>query len=283
MNGMRTLIRPTPDSAHSNNDLLSGTAYAQLDEVYVEPEVPQIDHRFVERRENVARAAFRVRSRKQLGAAAGVLILFAGAAIWKSGLCNVRAVDVVGVSHTNADAVRRAANLHGDSMLTIDEATVRARLARLPYIASVSVRRHFPNRVELRVRELSPVAVVEAGGGFALVGNNGRVLERVATAPAGLVVVRGAAAMPAVGSTMLPLGIGTVAEALPQSVRNAIEYIDVADQSGTVLHLGSIEIRVGRLDDVSKKLRTAEAVLRSAEPCTKYVDVSVLGAPVSGC
>ncbi len=286
MNGMRTLIR-SGHSTSANDDILEGTAYAdvgiELDDIFIEADGPAIDRRFVERRESVARAAFRERSHKQLIIVAIIVLALVGAVVAKSGIFNVRAIDVVGVSLGRQDEVRRVAAARGDSMVALDTSAIEQRILALPYVGSVAVDREFPNRLRLRIVELTPAAVAVAPHEVALIASNGRVLEHRSHTPRGMVRVTGFVALPRDGEDIRPVGIGALAAALPDSMRAELRSIDISDGSGIVVRLRTIEIRLGELQQLDLKLRTAEAVLSKANGCTKYVDVSTVSAPVAGC
>ena len=282
MNGMRTLLRPV---VTRSDDLLDGTEYGQMRALF-EPEhrAPAIDHRFVERREGVARVAFRARSRKQLVFGALLLTGLVLVVIAKSGLFDVRAIGVSGASRVDADVVRRAAQLHGQpSMFTLDAESVAARVRELPWVKSASVERRWPNRVEIRVVEYTPAAVAVAGNEVALVASNNRVLARAALVPLGMPQITGITKLPNDGAQLLPANVAEVARLLPAPLRSALVSIDVADPSGVVVKLVDIDIRLGRLVDIDRKLRTAEAVLERGDSCREYIDVSVPSAPVAGC
>ena len=282
MNGMRTIVRP---SNVRSEDLLEGTEYGQMHGLF-EPETrqPAIDHRFVARREGVARAAFRARSRKQLVLGAVLLTAMALVVVSKSGLFSVRAIGVSGTQRIDADVVRRTAQLRGQpSMFTLDAAAVADRVRALPWVRSVTVERRWPNRVDIRVVEHTPIAAAVAGNEVVLVASNNRVLARSLLVPVGLAQITGIAKLPVDGSQLLPANVGEVARLLPARLRTALVSIDVADPTGVVIKLVDTDIRLGRLVDIDLKLRTAVAVLERGDTCRKYVDVSVPSAPVAGC
>ncbi len=195
MKPMRTLTRPPQDPARG---LLDGTPYGEMHALFEPDEVtPRIDRRFVERRESVARAAFRSRSRQQLVVGGIVVVLIAVAVVAKSGLFAVRAVDVTGATHANVDQIVRVANIEGSpSMFALDQSAIARRVSTIPWVSSANVVRHFPNRVEIRIVEFKPAAVVVAGNESALVASNGRVLMRVAAPPTSLVEIIGMRALP---------------------------------------------------------------------------------------
>jgi cell division protein FtsQ len=97
----------------------------------------------------------------------------------RSPLVSVRHVTVQGADHTPMPRVIAAAGLQGHRlMFDVHPGAVDRRLvASLPWVASASVRRHWPATVEIRLQERSPIATIAASGGqSALVDATGRIL-----------------------------------------------------------------------------------------------------------
>lgn len=67
------------------------------------------------------------------------------------------------------------------SMLRFDALAVRERMERLPWIASATVTRVFPDRLEVRVIERAPFALWRRGEREYLIDASGRVLSAVTT------------------------------------------------------------------------------------------------------
>jgi cell division protein FtsQ len=81
------------------------------------------------------------------------------------------------------EALRAAAGVEPySSIWDVAPAAVEARLLRVPWVRSASVRRELPNRVVLQVREHRPAAIVATGEPTALyyVSANGRIFAPVA-------------------------------------------------------------------------------------------------------
>jgi cell division protein FtsQ len=99
-----------------------------------------------------------------------VVALIGGAvwAAWFSSLLAVRQVSVVGLSDegelVGGQEVRSAASIPaGMPIARLDTASAQARVLELPWVASVEVRRAWPQDVVIAVTERSPVAVVMQG------------------------------------------------------------------------------------------------------------------------
>ena len=83
--------------------------------------------------------------------------------VWFSSVLSVREVRVVGAAHVSASAVTGAASVPlGTPLARVDAAAVSARVAALPRVAAVEVRRGWPNVLVVVVTERVPVATVPA-------------------------------------------------------------------------------------------------------------------------
>ncbi len=80
--------------------------------------------------------------------------------------------------------------LEGRDLLSVDTAGVAARLSALPYVREAHVYRRFPDALEVRLREYTPVAEVRgADGSRWLVSDDGRILSRGGRQPRYLIVL----------------------------------------------------------------------------------------------
>jgi cell division protein FtsQ len=130
-----------------------------------------------------------------LTAAAVVGLVGIGAAVvWFTPAVAVDEVRVTGASLVSPDAVRAAAGVRmGRSLARVDVHGVHRRVAALPPVGHVSVRRELPGTVVIAVTERTPVAVVEqsaAEPGLWLIDASGVVYARADARPAGLALVR---------------------------------------------------------------------------------------------
>ena len=83
----------------------------------------------------------------------------------RSPLFRVRHVSFIGLRHEAPGAVLAASGLAADPpIIDVNAATLDARLARFPWVQSVAVVKHWPDRVVVRVTERTAVAVAYAPG-----------------------------------------------------------------------------------------------------------------------
>ena len=141
-----------------------------------------------------------------------------------SPVLGVRSVQVDGVATLPADQVREAAGIEpGTPLLRVDVDTARARIGRLPQVASVAVTRGWPHTVVVTVVERKPVAVVGVPGRRTLVDADGVLFDTVSgEPPAGVVPLDVAAPGPGDPATMAAL---TAVEALPTGLRKKVASV----------------------------------------------------------
>jgi cell division protein FtsQ len=136
----------------------------------------------------------------------------------------VRSVQVDGVRTLAAGQVRETAGIApGTPLLRVDVDAARARVARLPQVASVKVTRGWPHTVVVTVVERVPVAVVGEAGSRSLVDAHGVLFDTVTGAPpAGVVPVKVASPGPGDPATMAAL---TAVEALSAGLRGQVASV----------------------------------------------------------
>ncbi|WP_214408101.1 cell division protein FtsQ/DivIB [Pseudonocardia lacus] len=140
-----------------------------------------------------------------------------------------------------------AAVVPGGPLIEVDVTAVATRVAALPAVASVDVRRTWPHTVSVRVVQRTPVAVVQTGVGPELVDATGAVFP--GPAPAGLPGLAVAAPGPADPATLA--GVGVLA-ALPAEVRAVVVTVTATAAGGpgqvTLGLTDEREVRWGSVD-----------------------------------
>lgn len=251
------------------------------------PPGPSMDPRIRQRRIEVTRDQGRHRLRLVAGvlAVAAAIALAVGAT--RSPLFDVDYVDVRGMVRTERRQVVAAGRL-GDhpALVDVDTAAVARRVEALPWVLRAEARRDWPGTVRVVLTERRPVASVPAGEGrWALVDASGRVLEVGTDMPAGLPVI-GNVAVPGRPGTSVEPAAGPslrVAAALPSAIRPRVA--DVAVHAGGEVELQLVPpggiVRLGRTDDLRRKLEALATVLERADLSRlAVVDVQVPAAPV---
>ena len=157
-------------------------------------------------------------------AAAGTVLV---AVVWLllvSPVLGVSSVQVDGVTLLPADQVRETAGIEpGTPLLRVDVDAARARVARLPQVASVAVTRGWPNTVVVTVVERTPIAIVGEPGRRTLVDADGVLFDTISGAPpAGVVPLDVASPGPGDPATAAAL---TAIEALPGALRTQVASV----------------------------------------------------------
>jgi cell division protein FtsQ len=196
----------------------------------------------------------------------------------------VRSVQVDGVRSLSADQVRATAGIApGTPLLRVDVDAARARVARLPQVASVKVTRGWPHTVVVTVVEREPVAVVGEPGRRSLVDAGGVLFDTVSGAPpAGVVPVDVPSPGPGDPATMAAL---TAVKALSADLRRQVASVGAKTPDDITLTLtdGTL-VRWGGPEKSGRKGDALEAVLgqlakHALDPATT-IDVSAPEAVV---
>jgi cell division protein FtsQ len=96
-----------------------------------------------------------------------------------SGL-GIEQVSVVGHRFTpDADIFEAIDHAGTGSLLSFDSAEARARIERLPWVASARIARVFPGSLDVRITERSPAALWTSNGSDYLIDADGRMLAAV--------------------------------------------------------------------------------------------------------
>lgn len=225
------------------------------------------------------------RSRRRPGRLSGwrgvvavlAVLALAAAGIWAvfySTLLSVTDVRVDGASRLIAGQVERSAEVPmGEPLATLDLAAIAERVGAIPGVRSVSVVRHWPHTVLVRIDERVPVAVVATPDGRRGVDAFGVMFRLAPGEQSGLPRL-------AVGSHPTPEVLaeaGRVAATLPAELAGRVRAIAAASRDSITLRLrGGDEVRWGSAEHSAKKARVLTVLLR--RPATVY-DVSAPGFP----
>lgn len=88
-------------------------------------------------------------------------------------------VTVAGRSRTDPEELRRLLNLEeGAPIFGFDPAAAAARIAAIPWVADVRIRRSLPDKISIDLTERVPVAMWQDGSTLAVIDREGRILTR---------------------------------------------------------------------------------------------------------
>jgi cell division protein FtsQ len=215
----------------------------------------------------------RHRRRWGLVGGASVLVLLAGWLLWGTSVMGVREVRVTGTAILTPAEVRDvAAVAERTPLLRVRAGEVAARVAALPPVAAVQVRRDWPDTVVIEVVERTAVVVVPSVEGFRLIDPAGVGFHTVPAAPAGLpvlILVEPGSEQPATEAAL------TVLAALTPQLRAELSAVTVAGPADIRLTLGSGRtVLWGDQQDSADKARVATVLL---ERDGEVIDVSARG------
>ena len=93
---------------------------------------------------------------------------------------DLRQVAITGYRFTADGDIFDAIDLeHARTLLSFDSRAAQGRIEALPWVDTASIERILPDRIEVRIKERTPIAVRQRGEGLFLVDGTGRVLAAV--------------------------------------------------------------------------------------------------------
>ena len=215
---------------------------------------------------------------------AACLVLAAGYQFWLRDSTLVAVEDVKVTGLTTKDAARVRASLtsaaHNMTTLHVDQAELERAIAAYPVVREIQVEADFPHRLEIRVIEHRPAALVGglpvAGDGTILRGLpvEGRLPE---------IELRGKLDGDRVSDPAV-LHAARVAGGAPAPLRGRLERIDLRAEEGIVVELrDGPELYFGNATRVHAKWIAAVRILADPEAAgASYIDVRLPGRPAAG-
>ena len=197
-------------------------------------------------------------------------------AVWFSSLLAVQRVSVIGLSTegelVGGQEVRSAASIAiGTPIAQLDTGSAQARIAQLPWVDAVEVRRAWPNAIVIAVSERTPIAVLDEGEVKRGIDAQGRVFDP----PGGLWLTD-----PVIkGSQEAIVEAVKVVSSLPDDLLRRVRVIQAVSVDDIRLQLGNESIvRWGNAGEAEFKAE----VLRSLLPrrASSY-DVSAPSLPAT--
>lgn len=195
-----------------------------------------------------------------LAGTVAVLALLVVWTLWSSSLLGVREVRVTGVEVLTAEQVREVAGVaERTPLLRVDLGEVAHRVAGLPPVETVQVRRDWPDTVVIEVTERTAVAALPGEGGAALVDGQAVIFHTVPSPPADLpqvVLAEGVSA-----EVSVPRAIAVLTELTPR-LREELRQVTVTGPAGIRLELHSGRTVVwGDETDSARKAQVATILL----------------------
>lgn len=217
-----------------------------------------------------------------IAATAGAYILARETALFA-----IRSVEVSGGSPPVAAHVRAAlASLDGKSLLALSPSDVRARLERLPDVASATYDRNFPHTLRVTIVPAHSIAVLRRGSEAWIVSSSGRVVRTVGP--------RQAPRLPRIWIPR-PVDVQVGTQLADADATLAVRAIAVARREGfaarvttvrahhelTFVLASGLQVRFGDASSLQAKVAVARAILPRVVG-SAYLDVSAPDRPVAG-
>ena len=171
----------------------------------------------------------------QLGVLAFAVILSGVAAylVWFSPVFAATTITVTGNKLLSKTDIADAAQVvPGTPLARLDVDAIADRVAGLPAVAQVTVRRDWPDQLTVDVTERAPHLSIPAGGGYLIADASGVVFQAVKDQPSGLVRV---VADP--NDQAVLADVGTVFSALSDQQRSQVNRLEAPSRDGIVLRL----------------------------------------------
>lgn len=243
-----------------------------------------VDPRLRARRIEVERERGRRRLRSLVGLIAVTLVAGGAVVVSQSSLADVDEVVVDGAIRSDQAEVAAASGVRkGTPLLDLDPEAIAASVEQLPWVLGASIDRRIDGEVVVTIEERTPRAVLPTvDGGFVLVDDRGRQLERIPGRPPDYLPIAGVQASGEVGQPAPPetQAVLAVLNALSPEIEAVASQI-VFDEGTLYLEL-SIGGRVKLGDDSSlnEKVVSLETMLTHADlRCLWEIDVRVPSAP----
>jgi cell division protein FtsQ len=220
-------------------------------------------------------APARTRRTKQWVGLAVVLLLAAAAVwvVWYSSLLAVKEVRVVGAVNVSADSVRQAAAVpSGVPLARVGTSGIVERVGALPRVASVEVRRGWPNVLVVVVSERQPLAVTRDGSGWTYLDETGARFGSLAAVP------RGMASVTATNDTSMASALAVYA-ALPKPLAARVATVAARTRDDVVLTLA--EGTTVQWGDASQSDRKAAVLASLLKVKATSYDVSAPDLPTT--
>lgn len=235
-------------------------------------------------RRRAVRRARAVRIRRKIIAIGTMLALtYGGWALVHSSLFALDGVEVAGLDRVDRATLLETAGIRiGMNMLSVDTKAIEARLEAVPLIEAVTVKRLYPSKLQIHVREREAVAVLMLPGSRWLIDSRGVVIEEAGD-DAGLPIIRsgddaGIAAGSSLSDEVVLAGLAVWRET-PASLKPKVTAIEASTPGAIAVRFGGVRVIVGTAMNLPEKMRILQEIFAHAEATGKTVVAVDLRAP----
>jgi len=202
---------------------------------------------------------------------AGGLVALFGLAVYTLFFSSWLVVDQVRVSGNatvSTDQVLTVAQVAvGEPLARLDTDAVSERIAAVPAVESVQLRRSWPHTLVITVRERQPALVLAAAGGFAVLDATGVAFARPDVAPAGVPLLRVSASA---GSDRAVVdAVQAVVADLPTDLRASVVEVTAETLDSITLRLpGGVDVVWGGAEGGALKAQVLTELMKT--PASLY-------------
>lgn len=193
-------------------------------------------------------------------------------------------IKLVGAKYLTAEDVMKVGNVYiGEPLFQLETDVVQSRLAKDLRIEEVSVRRHLPHTLEVKVKERRPLATIVCDYGYLDLDRNGTVIDSYKSLKTMQIPM-------ITGASVHDLYIGDeiddeivkkildFLQRLNEETLNRLSEIAIVEADYIVMYSATerpVQIRIGKLERLDEKARLTEDFLRDLETNphpVEYVD-----------
>ena len=161
----------------------------------------------------------------------------------------------------------------GEQLFRLETDVVQSRLSKDLRIEEVSVRRHLPHTLEVKIKERLPIATIQCDYGYLDLDHGGIVLDSYKSLKSmPIPMITGVAVRDLyIGDTIddeLIKNILVFLQMLNEETRNRLSEISVVEQNYIVMYSATdrpVQIRIGKLERLEEKARLTEDFLSNLE------------------
>lgn len=193
-------------------------------------------------------------------------------------------IKLVGAKYLTAEDVMKVGNVYiGEPLFQLETDVVQSRLAKDLRIEEVSVRRHLPHTLEVKVKERRPLATIVCDYGYLDLDKSGTVIDSYKSLKTMQIPM-------ITGASVHDLYIGDeiddeivkkildFLQRLNEETLNRLSEIAIVEADYIVMYSATerpVQIRIGKLERLDEKARLTEDFLRDLETNphpVEYVD-----------
>ena len=193
-------------------------------------------------------------------------------------------IRLTGAKYITEEDILRVGNIYmGEPLFQLETNVVQSRLAKDLRIEEVSVRRHLPHTLEIKIKERRPLATIQCDYGYLDLDHNGVVLDSYKTLKTMQIpMITGAAVRDLyIGDTIddeIVKKILGFLQMLNEETLNRLSEIAIVEKDYIVMYSATdrpVQIRIGKLERLEEKAHLTEdflSNLASNPHPVEYVD-----------